>query len=303
MTSRPANHRPLRALWAFCAASTVANLRYTNPLLILSTWWCSTGPNLLHSSFTSSPISTSQSGSVSVEGSNIFFRRTHGVAMGDLGPRTPCSSASGLLDSGGGPGGVGRRAAGGGPSGVVLAPLPALPGMVLTPDSRAMSAALDCAESLRPPPSSSSSSLTFMPVGGAALISGITGRTGATVTWILSPAISRSFSCCIALAASPICLYCTKPTPMEPPATSFVIVAKSSSPKGAKMEWRSESTTLGWTLATCSLQGPVPMPSRLGNAGGGGATMLACWVACAASQAMFFSASEAFTITDCPSSG
>lgn len=139
-------------------------------LLFLSTWWWRTAPNFVHSSLTSSPISMSQSGSVSLQvgewstsgmeknrrlagktyvaGSNMFFRRTQGVGMGDLGPKQPCSSARGFMEACGRGGGPGRIGA---PRGILLAPEP-MPGKEEAPDRRCIKAARDCAESFRPPP-------------------------------------------------------------------------------------------------------------------------------------------------------
>mmetsp|Transcript_19465 Transcript_19465/g.37289 ORF Transcript_19465/g.37289 Transcript_19465/m.37289 type:complete len:202 (+) Transcript_19465:909-1514(+) len=91
---RRANHLLFNACCAAMQPCTVANLKYTNPLLSLSTKMWSTGPCLPHSSLTSSAMSIHHSGSVSAAASNKFFSSRHRVGMGEGDPRKPCSRAA-----------------------------------------------------------------------------------------------------------------------------------------------------------------------------------------------------------------
>mmetsp|Transcript_15543 Transcript_15543/g.37640 ORF Transcript_15543/g.37640 Transcript_15543/m.37640 type:complete len:420 (-) Transcript_15543:231-1490(-) len=154
------------------------------------------------------------------------------------------------------------------------------------------------------------------------------GGSGATNTLSAWPTSSSPLSCEMASMACAASLYCTKPAPTpRPVAASRWMVMKSVSPNGSNTAFRSSSRMLMCRPVTCSLQGPTPRPGgpiipcmpctppcppiRCALAmvpeaatpapGAPGAqargAVPSFFCACAASHAIFFSASEDLTIT------
>mmetsp|Transcript_44573 Transcript_44573/g.113910 ORF Transcript_44573/g.113910 Transcript_44573/m.113910 type:complete len:203 (-) Transcript_44573:1011-1619(-) len=200
-----------------------------------------------------------QSGSVSVSGSNMFFSSRHGVGMGDAGPSMPCTCASGCV--GAAAGAAGMAGCGGAmlgavpPPGMLLAPeRRAISCARVAPDifkpwPSSSSRSLMAAAASSPPcipnipgipgmpgigggPGRGMPGIPGIPGGpgsgcepGMPGMPGAGGSTGAIVTWMFLPAMSRLCSCCTALSASPMVRYCTKPEPVDAPESSLVTVA------------------------------------------------------------------------------
>mmetsp|Transcript_7900 Transcript_7900/g.9164 ORF Transcript_7900/g.9164 Transcript_7900/m.9164 type:complete len:224 (-) Transcript_7900:1049-1720(-) len=222
---RVANQRMFNTFWAFMAESTLSNLIYTNPLLFLSTCTCVTFPYWLHSSLTSSPMSTHHSGSFSCVGSNKFFSSRQFVGIGDGAPSSPCSVFTGIggpgkapgtgipgmpaiagFKPGTSPGAWGAAGAAAAPAGPAASP----------PASLDMSAALERASSFIPSPSVSSRfnwgstcAASGRPGIPGMTIPGMAGAavTGATDTCIAWPASVSPFNCEIACIAEVALLY------------------------------------------------------------------------------------------------
>mmetsp|Transcript_177253 Transcript_177253/g.431170 ORF Transcript_177253/g.431170 Transcript_177253/m.431170 type:complete len:242 (-) Transcript_177253:312-1037(-) len=235
-------------------------------------------------------MSFHHSGSVSSFGSNKFFSSSVCVGIGDPGPSTPCAvgnAAAGIC-------GVAIFAA----SCAVMtrpdASTPAKSPPSDVPASLAISAARP-RESIRTPSASSESDTAFACVYAmAAAVAGFT-TTGATNTFNVFPTSSRPFNCDTASIACCVSLYCT----CAPPLWSLSMVMKSVSPNGSNTALRSSSRTFGWTPSTRSLHGPA-VGFRFGFIAGSTVVASFCssrFVACSASHAMFFSASDDFTIT------
>mmetsp|Transcript_7207 Transcript_7207/g.22448 ORF Transcript_7207/g.22448 Transcript_7207/m.22448 type:complete len:271 (-) Transcript_7207:950-1762(-) len=253
-------------------------------------------------------MSNHHSSSVSSAGSNKFFNNTHFVGIGDDGPKKPCVIMINSLFS----------------SSLVLiftalcvkVAVGIAPIVVASPPANfCISSALFAASifayvavsSICPPTRSSSSSSPPPPPPTSPppllslflfLLSFFAPPCpAATDIFKACPTSSNPFNCETASMACDHSRYCTIPCPFDCPFPSLEISIASNAPNGSNTAFTSSSAKPSCKPATKSAHGPlccVPSPFPRFP------FPVTPFAACSASQAMFFSASECFTITFCP---